>query len=122
MSVTVRPARRDDLAAFYGDVRAAPTVKAAVMVIDGRVCALGGIARRNGRRIAFFDLDEEARRPPVVIGRAARRFLQAQMKERRAPTVIFAEADPDEAGAERWLEVLGFRPVTDKAGVYRWQG
>jgi len=90
------------------------------MEVGGRVCAVGGVARRDGRRIAFADLDDVARRHPVVVGRAARRFLHAVEPGRYG--MIFAEADPAEPGAVRWLTSLGFQPVADRRGVYRWQG
>lgn len=119
MAVIVRPARRADLAAFYG--AGWPTLKANVMEIDGRIVAVGGIARRNGRRVAFFDLDEEGRRHPIAIGRAARRFLQAEAVCCNGRPV-FAEADRAEPGAVRWLTSLGFRPLAGQEGVFRWQG
>lgn len=121
--VVVRPATRADMARFYGDRdEAMPTVVALVGEVDGRLVGIGGVARFSGRRVAFCDLTGEGRRYRVALVKAARRLMDRLRRQAgRRPITVVARADDRESGARRWLTSLGFQPVPDTKGTFRWQ-
>lgn len=114
--VVVRPATREDFAAFDGRTPE-HTAWAVAGVVDGRVIGLGGFMRRQGWLFAFCDLTPEARKYKVTMVKTARRILDEARKSGRR--YIYAIADPDEPGAERWLQSLGFEPVGE--GMFKWR-
>lgn len=83
--------------------------------LNGKVIAVGGFAHLNGRLIAFYDMDEQARPYRVTLVRAARRIVDDMAKTGR---LLFARLDPDEDG-ERWVRSLGFDPVAGYPGLFR---
>ena len=119
----VRPARAGDIEAYaatIGKPMVLPTVIAWAGEIDGRVVAIGGVAIAGGRHRAFIDLQPEARPWKMTIARSALRAL-SHLKA-LGVRYIYAEPDPDEPGAQRWLASLGFRPDQRSNGaLYRWQ-
>lgn len=116
---SVRLATREDIDAF-SSMRGKPTIKALCMEVDGEIVALGGYALVKGRYFGFCDLHEEARQYRMHIARAAKRFLKAAHDE--GIKFIYAEPDPEEAGAVRWLTSLGFEVDPRTAYLYRWKG
>lgn len=113
--VELRPATAEDLRAFYG--KAPPfTCRAVVGVVDGKPVGIGGIGYAGSYRAFFCDLKPEARRYKVAIVKAARVVLSM------ATGRTFAAASPDEPGAPRWLERMGFQRIgSGPAGqVYEW--
>lgn len=114
---TVRWATREDIDAF-SPMRNKPTVMALCMEHDGEIIALGGCARVNGRFFGFCDLTKEARPYRMHIARAAKRFM-AYARE-RGVRFIYAEADPNEKTAVRWLTSLGFKIDPRTQYLYRW--
>jgi hypothetical protein len=114
----IRPATRADVEAF-ATVRNWPSMVAVAGEIDGRVVLLGGLGYSRGRWFAFCDIADEARPHKIAIGRAAKRIF-AKAKE-QGIRFIYAEADPDEPGAVRWLTSLGFRPDPRSGYLYRWE-
>ena len=123
--ILIRPAGRRDLEKFYGTRGAVlPTVVALVGIVDGEIVGVGGISRAQGRRIAFCDVTDAGRRYKMAIVRAGRRLMSDVAKNaalHKRGANIFARLDPNQAGAERFLASLGFRPLPDHEGVFRWQ-
>jgi len=115
--VTVRRATADELAALAPS-NDRPTIKAWVGVVGGQIVGIGGLAFRNGRWIAFCDLTDKARRHKRAIVAAG----SAVMHEARwaGHRFVYAQPDPNEPIAGRWLESLGFQ-LDKKTGLYRWQ-
>lgn len=110
--VVVRPATREDIAKAAEDMEATPTVKAWVGELrepgeEPRVLAIGGLHRIGGRWKIFLDHTDEAKAYPMHLMRWARRV----MAEARAMGLarVYAQIDPDEPGAVKWVESLGFR-------------
>lgn len=116
---SVRLATREDIEAF-SPMRMKPTIKALCMEVDGKIIALGGYALVKGRYFGFCDLLDEARQYKMHIARAAKRFLRSARDE--GVKFIYAEADPEESGAVRWLTSLGFTVDPRTAVLYRWKG
>jgi len=118
MPAIVRPATREDIEAF-SDMQNKPTVKAWVGEVDGRVVALGGFALQAGRWVAFCDLTEEARLHKMTLMRTGKRVMDEAKK--MGIRYIYAEASPQEVGAVRWLESLGFKLDPRSVYLYRWE-
>ena len=115
----VRPATREDIEAF-SPVRNKPTIRALCLEVDGKIIGLAGYAFVKGRYFGFCDLDDEARQYKMHIARAAKRFLKAARDE--GIKFIYAEADPEERGAVRWLTSLGFEVDPRTTYLFRWKG
>jgi hypothetical protein len=113
----IRPASRHDIEAF-SPVRNKPTVRAVCMEIDGRIVGLAGVALVNGRWFAFVDLKDEARPHKMIIARTAIRFLSELRRD--GVRYVYAEADPTEIGAVRWMTSLGFEIDPRSDYLYRW--
>lgn len=115
----VRPATREDIDRF-SDMSGKPTIKAFVGEVDGEIVALGGLAFAKGRWFAFCDLLDGARAHKMSIARTAKRvFAEAKAQGIK---YVYAEADPNEPGAVRWLTSLGFEPDPRTVYLYRWSG
>ena len=117
MSMIIRPATGDDIEAF-SKLRNKPTIMAWVGDIDGRIVGIAGFARTGGRWYGFCDMHDEARPYKMKIARAAKRAMQEA--NRRGIRFIYAQTDPNELGAERWLKSLGFRVDPRTPSLYRW--
>ena len=114
----VRVASKEDIEA-YSDMAPKPTLKAWAGEVDGEIVALGGIAFAKGRWFAFCDLKEGAKDYPMTIMRTAKKvFEYAREKNIR---FVYAEADPDEPKAVRWMESLGFQLDPRSQHLYRWR-
>jgi hypothetical protein len=114
----VRWASREDIDAF-SPLRNKPTIKALCMELDGKLVGLGGFALVNGRYFGFCDLTEEARPYKMHIMRAAKRMLEYAREQ--GIKFIYAEADPEEDGAVRWMTSLGFHLDPRSLHLYRWK-
>lgn len=116
--VIVRPATRADIEAF-SDLPDKPTIRALVAEMDGRIIAIAGAARAQGRWYAFADLPEEVRPYKMTIMRNARRFVDEL--RRQGVRFLYAQPDPNEPKAIAWLTSLGFEPDPRSGGIlYRW--
>jgi len=117
----IRPTIRADCEAFYG--KALPyRIKAYTGLIDGEVVAIGGIGfPPEGPAIGFADLKDIARQWPyaVELHRFARRVI-AEAKAAGVPRIV-AKADTSIEAAARWLERLGFEPLTDEGALFIWR-
>lgn len=118
MTITVRPATAEDIAAF-SDLANKPTVRAWIGELDGTIIALGGIALVKGRWIAFVDLTEAARPYKMTIARTAIRFLEQARRD--GIKFIYADMDANEPSAPRWLASLGFTLDPRSQHLYRWR-
>lgn len=113
----VRAATATDIAAF-SDMTGKPTLKAWVGEVDGQIVGLAGFAFSHGRWYAFCDLREAARAHKVAIVRAGLMILAEA--RRMGIRYLYAEADPKEPGAVRWLTSLGFALDPRTTYLYRW--
>lgn len=113
----VRQATREDIAAF-SDMANKPTILAWVGEDEGKVVGIAGFAYSRGRWFGFCDLRPEARKYKMTIARAAIRA----MREARARGIryVYAQPDPEELGAKRWLTSLGFSADHRTPSLYRW--
>jgi len=78
---------------------------------NGKILAEFGVYQLNGRW-CFAGITDEMKATPVRLVRLARAWLSDQTKSE----YLFAAADPDIPGSDRFLEVIGFSPLGD--GVY----
>jgi RimJ/RimL family protein N-acetyltransferase len=118
-SVIIRPATREDINGFI-PIKALPTVKAWCMEVDGKIVALGGIARNAySRWVGFIDLVDEARTHKVHIVRNAIRFLAACAAD--GIRYVYAEVSPDEPRALAFLTRLGFETDPRSPKLLRWR-
>jgi hypothetical protein len=113
----IRPATRADLVAFYGQGKLPLTARAVVGLVDGKIVGCGGVTDVDGLQMAFCDVIPEARRYKLALVKAAAAIVAEVKAEAR---FIFAEADPNEPGAVRWITSLGFR-ATARPGMFRWE-
>lgn len=104
--ITLRPATRADIAQLQGDEPLPWRVQAIAGEIDGRVIGVGGLVFRPDGVWATVLLTDEGRRHKLSLHRAARMTLA--MAQRAGVHTLYAKAEPGRAGAEMWLERLGF--------------
>lgn len=118
MRVVLRPTVAADIAAL-GAEEPQWRIKAITATVDDRVIGIGGLAWINDNTVAaFVAATPEAYRYPVAFHRAG--LMTLAMARRMGITTLVAMADPDRPAAERWLERLGFTPLTvDGEKVYR---
>lgn len=80
-------------------------------VFDDQVLGVGGLCYMPNDIVgAFVAMTEEGRKYPAAIHRAGLAAMR-MIRQSGEPRVV-AIADRIVPGAERWLERLGFRPVT----------
>lgn len=115
----VRPATREDMIAYYGDVGRAPTIQALCLEVDGEILGIGGVEYARGVITGFVDIEPEGRAHKAAIHRAALRFMQ--MMRQKGVKWITIRRDLDEPRAPHWLERLGFKPVDDEGIFWRWR-
>ena len=109
-----RPATSADLAAFYGKP-VTRTLRAWVLETEGRIIAVGGIAYHRGRPWDLFsDCSPEIRKHPVATFKAVKAVLGSVLRD--LPAV--ALADDSHINSERFLKMLGLKPLGKRA--YRW--
>lgn len=112
MNVEIRPARADEVVAFYA-TQVTPYWTA---VADGELVAMGRIIEVDGRAWAFFNVRPVTSKSGVAIVRAVRRGLI------EAQRTVHVQAENEDAG--RLLRILGFTPTDETANgkqVWRWQ-
>jgi hypothetical protein len=123
--VTVRPAHKEDITTFAGELKA-PTLRGWVGEVDGKVMALGGLAIVGGRHIAFLDVTDEGRnllKSSLHVRKALIRTARMVMEDARNRGVrfAFAEAEMKYQLADKMLEHLGFKPDPRAPDLYRWK-
>lgn len=118
MSLIIREATREDIEGF-SPMQNKPSIIAVAGELNGAVVLLAGIAFSNGRWFAFCDLRDEARPYKMTIAREAKRFYERVRK--MGIRFIYAEADPDEPNAVRWITSLGFKLDPRTLYLYRWE-
>lgn len=120
MRVTLRPLSADDIRSFYGR-EPMFRVRGAAAIVDDDIIGVGGIEMRPGMAIAFLDVKPEARRYRVALHRAAQLTLATAKRNGLVP--IYAFADPEIIGSERWLRRLGFvDAILRGQRMFKWQG
>ena len=95
------------------------TVKARVGVVDGKIEAFWGLSFRHGLVVAFCDLNDGARKYPVLMHKTAKALLRQARDD--GHRYVWAEIDPQEPLAQKWLARLGFIPAREDGTVMIWQ-
>lgn len=93
-------------------------MKAIVGLIDDEPVAVAGIAFQGGKVFAFCNLDERAKRFPVLMHKTALKILNDASDA--GHRYIFATVG-SEPTARTWLRRLGFEPVDGDETVMLWQ-
>lgn len=117
--ITTRPATPADFAAL-GMAQMPARVRALAIVADGRpVAVLGGVMDMpEGTTAAFVTLGAPAKGFAKSLHKAAlAMFAEARRLGFRR---VMAEADPDNAAAERWMRHFGFQPQPPIDGRTLW--
>ena len=116
MTIEVRRARADEVAAFYGTPH-----EYCILKVDGEAVALGGlVTAQDGRLWGFLDVKGK---PAPGNGMAVVRALRQGLADVGAPVYVQSQVDqfPD---ADRLLHIVGFRPtehsINDRR-VWVWQ-
>lgn len=118
MSVSIEPARQEDIKQFARD-EGFPTLRAWVGRESGEAIALFGFARQpDGRWYAFFDITDKARRHKKQIVRTARMVMEEARK--MGLRYVYAQPDPGESLAVRWMQSLGFDHDPRSGTLMRW--
>ncbi len=115
---TVRRATREDIDTF-SDLKNKPTIRAYVGEVDGEIVGIGGLAFSHGRWFAFCDLTDKARKYKMTIARMGKRIVDDARE--MGLRFVYAEADPKETTAVRWLKSLGFELDPRTTYLYRWR-
>ena len=123
--ITVRPANSQDIATFSGEMKA-PTLRGWVGEIDGEMVALGGLAFRDGRWIAFMDVTSEGRQllqESMQVRKALIRTARMVMDEARKQGVrfVYAGAEMQYPLADKMLERIGFNEDPRAEHFYVWK-
>lgn len=118
--IEIRQATQENVEQYLG---CAPmfSLRGIVAFSDDRPIGIGGVYRENGFLFAFSEIRPEGHKYKKHILKAAK-IVVAQMRERYTGESIYAVPDVREESAERFLRHLGFRPVPDKPGLYKWEG
>lgn len=116
--VTIRRATREDLEKFYRTKNIKQSRIADVGLVRGRIIGCGGVAFIDGMAFVFLDLKPSARRYKVSLVKAAWRIINEVRS--KGCRVMYANLDPNEPGAERWVTSMGFLP-TEEPGLYQWR-
>lgn len=116
-NLTITQAAKADLDTFG---KKYPTVDALVGKLDGKIIAIGGFAWIHNKWFVFLDLMPESRKYKVLLHKTVIDFLK-KAKD-KGIKYVYADVDPDEPGARRWLKRLGFQPVDMEDGrFYKWR-
>ena len=93
-------------------------MRAILTELDGRILAMGGVLRVDGRWYAFCDLHEDMRSHKVTLVRAGKAMID--MAKAMGIKRMYTYPDPAEPRATRWLVSLGFAPSETKPALYQW--
>ena len=120
MRVQLRPTIAADLAEVI-DIPLPHRIRAVTAELDGRVLGVGGIGfRPDGTVFAFMAANDAFRNYPAAVHRAGIAGMRL-IRECGAP-VVFAEAQPGNPAAERWLLHFGFCESTvDGRRLFIWE-
>lgn len=109
--IVIRPAKREDVEAFFGRPPPFTITHTQVADKDGEILALMGVYWYESRRCIFSELKEEALIYRKKILATAKAFVRKLPKG-----VYYAVADDERETADRFLRHLGFEY---DAGLYR---
>ena len=86
----------------------------------GQIIGFGGIAYlEDGRKMAFADLTDEARKHPVSLHKAGKRMMDMAREKGIKRLIAMADMEVSPA-AERWLKRFGFQQH-EVGGVKIWE-
>jgi RimJ/RimL family protein N-acetyltransferase len=122
--VVVRPATREDIAAF-SPLEGKPTLKAWLAEIDDEAVALGGLALVKGRWIGFLDITERGRdclkrNLGVRVAMIRAVFMVLSEAKKQGVRYIYAQADTNFPKAAELLEKFGFSLDPRSQFFHRW--
>lgn len=118
MAFIVSPTRRSD----FDEIGKPPPYRLFGLTArneSGDIIGMGGIAYlEDGQKMAFADLQDEARRHPLALHKAGHAIMRLARQKgiRRVVATADMAASP---AAERWLARFGFRPQ-EHHGVKIW--
>ena len=101
--IVIRPARGDDVEAFFGRPSPFTLINAEVADSDGEILALMGVYWYEKRRYIFSDMRETALKYRKKILATAKAFMRKLPKG-----VYYAVPDTRHPTADRFLRHLGF--------------
>ena len=113
MTSELRIASVDDVVQWYGKVPA--TMKAVLMLIDGKPVAIGGMMRKNGLNVAFMDMKPDASSAPFSVWKGTMKAMKEIISHSRMP--VYAQVSEELPTAPAFLRRLGFVPVDEKEEV-----
>lgn len=88
------------------------TLSGIVVFDDDEPLAVAGVYRHNGYKIAFSDIQPQAKRYRKDIVKIAKEFIAD------IDYAVYAIVDETEKSSTRFLSYLGFRPVEGKPWLY----
>jgi hypothetical protein len=122
MRVTLRPSVKADFDELLGHP---PQFRCQCLtaVADGQVIGIGGfVFYPDGSVMASVMMIDQARRYRIAIHRAG--LMAMALARRQGFRAVYAMAEDGLAGAEAWLERLGFKAqpqLVNGRKVFRWQ-
>lgn len=117
----LRPARRDDLCAFYGGPPPRRVIAVVAETLEGATLGVGGLEFADAGLRAFMDVapgvDPKRNKRAAIAG--ARAVLE---RARRLGRPVFACRDTDLRNSVAFLRHFGFAPSgeTDEEEIWRW--
>lgn len=87
----------------------------------GQIIGFGGVAYlEDGRKMAFADLTEEARKHKVALHKAGKQIMDTARRKGVKRLIAMADMEASPA-AERWLKRFGFRQhEVNGAKIWEW--
>jgi len=108
-----RMATQEDILAWFGRVPA--SMRAMILVADEEMIAIGGVAHFKDGARAFMEWNDKIKKYPIATMKASLALMDRLRKDGYTSVMACLH---DAVVAPRFLERLGFKPVTER--VYRW--
>lgn len=102
--IEFRPATQKDVEAFYNG-KPMFSMTGIIALEDGKPIGICGVYHCEGMRIVFSEMKQEARKYRKLILKIAKLLMHGIQGK------VYANANPDEQTAHRFLTHLGFRQI-----------
>jgi hypothetical protein len=119
MTSKVRAATAQDVAFFYANDMPKVSIRAVVVEANGEPVVIGGVSHSHGAYVAFMNMKPGAEHYAVGIMKAVRLAVANIFIKYRTP--IYAYRDFNLKSSGRFLERVGFVPLTEDGEIYVWQ-
>ena len=117
MTVRIEPLLRQHLVEWDSQRGNGPTILRGIAgFVDDELVAVAGLVSSGGLIVAFCNLKDAARPHKTLIHWSAIKLMREAKKRHKR---IMAHCDPDEPGAARWLQRLGFK--NEEGDIWAWQ-